>query len=142
MSTPDPDAAARMHAIAAALTAAGLTAQVHVTRGVPDVTATWERPDAKAAEVIVDDDGYAEIRYWNQPQATPTQIATVIVRALAAINATQRTQPSLAGHAQERHQVQDRTGTHPAPSDPGAAQHRPPPRRPLPDGTPRAERRP
>jgi hypothetical protein len=54
MSTPDPDAAARMHAIAAALSAAGLTAQVHVTRGVVDVTATWERPEAKAAEVIVD----------------------------------------------------------------------------------------
>src|ERR1700729_1006641 len=96
MRPPDPDAAARMHAIAATLTAAGLTAQVHVTRGVLDVTATWERPDAKPAEVIVDEDGYAEIRYWNQPWATPPQVATVIVRALAAITATQRTQPALA----------------------------------------------
>jgi hypothetical protein len=43
-----------MRAVAAALTAAGLTAQVHVTRGVLDVTATWERADGKAAEVIVD----------------------------------------------------------------------------------------
>jgi hypothetical protein len=41
----------------------------------------------------VDDDGYTELRYWNQPQATPAQVATVIVRALAAITATQRTQP-------------------------------------------------
>ena len=142
MSTPDPDATARMHAIAAALTAAGLTAQVHITRGVLDVTATWERPDAKAAEVIVDDDGYAEIRYWNQPQATPNQVATVIVRALATATATQRTQPPLAGHARERHQTNDRTDTQPAPSDPSAEQHRPPPRRPLPDGTPRAQLRP
>jgi hypothetical protein len=104
MSTPDPDAAARMHAIAAALTAAGVTARVHVTRGVLDVTATWERPDPKAAEVIVDEDGYAEIRYWNQPWATPPQVATVIVRALAAITATQRTQPPLAatGHTRAK----------------------------------------
>jgi hypothetical protein len=94
MSAPDPDATARMHAIAAALTAAGLTAQVHVTRGVLDVTATWERPDAKAAEVIIDDDGYTEIRYWNHPWATPPQVASVIVRALAAITATQRIQPA------------------------------------------------
>jgi len=85
-----------MHAIAAALTAAGLTAEVHVTRGVPDVTATWERPDAKAAEAIIDDDGYTEIRYWTHPWATPPQIASVIVRVLASITATQRTQRPLA----------------------------------------------
>jgi len=90
---PDPDTAARMHAVVTALTAAGLTAQVHVTRGLLDVTATWERADGKAAEVIVDDDGYVEVRYWNHPWATPAQVATVIVRALAAITATQRTQP-------------------------------------------------
>jgi hypothetical protein len=90
---PDPDTAARMHAVAAGLTAAGLTAAVHITRGVLDVTATWERADGKAAEVIVDDDGYVEVRYWNHPCATPAQVATVIVRALAAITATQRTQP-------------------------------------------------
>jgi len=95
---PDPDTAARMHAVASALTAAGLTAQVHITRGVPDVTATWERASGKAAEMIVDDDGYVEVRYWNHPWATPAQVAAVIVRALAAITATQRTQPPpLAG---------------------------------------------
>ena len=104
MSTPDPDAAARMHAVAAALTTAGLTAHVHVTRGVLDVTATLERPDAKAAEVIIDDDGYTEIRYWNQPSATPPQVATVIVRALAAIIATQRVHlsPATAAHARQK----------------------------------------
>ena len=66
---PDPDTAVRMQSVAAALTAAGLTAQVHLTRGVLDVTATWERADGKAAEVIVDDDGYVEVRYWNRPGA-------------------------------------------------------------------------
>jgi hypothetical protein len=107
MSIPDPDATARMHAIAAALTAAGLTTQVHLTRGVLDMTATWERPDAKAAEVIVDDDGYAEIRYWNHPWAAPPQVATVIVRALAAITATQRTQPPPAITAHMRQTPED-----------------------------------
>jgi hypothetical protein len=126
MNVPDPDAAARMHAIAAALIAAGLSAQVHVTRGVPDVTATWERPDAEAAEVIVDDDGYTELRYWNQPQATPSQIATVIVRALAAITATQRTQPPLAAaRARKSHQAHGGTDTPQAPCDLGETGHQP-----------------
>jgi hypothetical protein len=107
MSTPapDPDTAARMHAVAAALTTAGLTAHVHLTRGVLDVTATWERTGGKAAEVIVDDDGYTELRYWNHPWATPAQVAAVIVRALAAITASQRTQPPpplTSGRAQTR----------------------------------------
>jgi hypothetical protein len=47
MTTPDPDTAARMRAIAAALTAAGLKAQVNRTRGVLDVTATCVRPTAR-----------------------------------------------------------------------------------------------
>jgi hypothetical protein len=66
---------------------------VNQTRGVLDVTATWDRPDGKPTEVIVDDDGYVEVRYWNHPWASSEQVATVIVRALAAIGATQRTQP-------------------------------------------------
>lgn len=53
MSIPHPDGAARMHVIATALIAAGLTAQVHVTRGVLDVTATWERPDGKPAFRVI-----------------------------------------------------------------------------------------
>lgn len=93
MSAPDPDTTARMHAVAAALTDAGMTVQVHITRGVLDVTATVESADGKAAEVIVDDDGYTEIRYWNHPWATPLQVTAVIMRALDAITATQRTQP-------------------------------------------------
>jgi hypothetical protein len=104
-AAPDPDTAARMHAVAAALTAAGLTARVHITRGVLDVTATWEGADGKGAEVIVDDDGYVEVRYWNYPWATPAQVGAVIVRALAAITATQRTQPPpplVSGRARHR----------------------------------------
>jgi hypothetical protein len=85
MRTPDPGTAVRMRAVAAALSAAGLTAQVHVTRGVLDVTATWKQAGGKAPEVIVDEDWYVEIRYWNPPAATSAEVSAVIARALAAI---------------------------------------------------------
>ncbi len=84
---PDPETAARMHATAAALAGAGLDARVHSTRGVLDITASLGRPGSTSAEVIVDEDGYTEIRYWNIPDATPAQITTVITAALAAITA-------------------------------------------------------
>jgi len=41
--------------------------------------------------VIVDEDGYVEIRYWNHPGATSDQVTAVITRALAAIADAQRT---------------------------------------------------
>lgn len=87
----DPGQTARqMRAIAAALTAAGLIADVHDTSGVLDVTATLNRPGRKETQVIVDEDGYVEIRYWNPAGTTPGQVAAVIVRALDAINAAWR----------------------------------------------------
>ena len=89
-STPGQDTARRMGAIATGLVATGLAAAVHDTRGVLDVTATLDRP-GKATEVIVDEDGYVEIRYWNEPDATPGQVTAVITGALAAIAAAQRT---------------------------------------------------
>jgi hypothetical protein len=82
--------ARRMRAIAAGLTAAGLTAQLHDTRGVLDITASLHRPGHKHAVVVVDDDGYVELRYWNHPGATPDQVTAVITRALAAVAAAQR----------------------------------------------------
>lgn len=79
-----------MRAIAAGLADAGLVACLNETRGVLDVTATLDRPGGKASKVLVDEDGYVELRYWNQPGATPEQVTSVIVRALAAIAAAQR----------------------------------------------------
>jgi hypothetical protein len=88
----DPgETARRMRAIAAGLTAAGLTAHVHDTCGVLDVFASLHRPGGKETDIIVDDDGYVEIRYWNHPGATSDQVTAVITRALAAIAAAQRT---------------------------------------------------
>lgn len=89
-STPGSQSARRMSAIATGLVAAGLAAGVHDTRGVLDVTATLDQLGGKATEVLVDEDGYVEIRYWNHPDATPGQVTAVITGALAAIAAAQR----------------------------------------------------
>lgn len=82
------DRAPRMRAIAAELAAAGLDARLHDTRGVLDMTATLHQPGRRTdIEVVLDDDLYAEIRYWNAPDATPAQVSETITRALAAITA-------------------------------------------------------
>jgi hypothetical protein len=77
----------RMQAIAAGLGAAGLTARMHETAGVLDITATLGRPGGHATEVIVDEDHYVEIRYWNPPGAAPGDVTAVITDALSAIAA-------------------------------------------------------
>jgi hypothetical protein len=94
---PDCDIAARMHAIVAELTAAGMDAQVHATRGVLDITASLGQPGGKSTEVIVDEDGYVQISYWNAHAATPAQVAGVIGAALAAITATPGEPARVAG---------------------------------------------
>jgi hypothetical protein len=81
-------AAGWMREIAAELTAAGLTAQVNNTHSALDITAVLRRPGRRNIKIIIDDDGYAEIRYWNPPEATPAQIAITISRALTAILTT------------------------------------------------------
>jgi hypothetical protein len=91
---PDPDVAAWMRATAAALAAAGLEAKVHATRGVLDITASLRQPAGKPVEVIVDEDGYAEIRYWNTPGATAAQVVAAITAALAAITAATPGEPA------------------------------------------------
>jgi hypothetical protein len=86
--TPGSDRAEtvlRMHAIAAGLQAGGLDADVHDTRGVFDIRATLYNGGGKGTDVIIDEDGYVTLSYWNAPGATPAQIIDVINRALAAI---------------------------------------------------------
>jgi hypothetical protein len=82
---PDRDTAARMDAVAAALTGAGLAAQVNQTQGLLDIIASLAQPGGKPIEVIVDEDKYTQVSYWNPPVATPAQIAATIAAVLAAI---------------------------------------------------------
>jgi hypothetical protein len=93
---PDPQTVARMHAAAAALAAAGLDAKVHSTRGVLDITASLHQPGGRPVEVIVDEDGYVQISYWNAPGATPAQVAELITAALAAITTATAGEPARA----------------------------------------------
>jgi flagellar basal body rod protein FlgF len=74
-----------MRAIAAALTAAGLNAQVHQTRGVVDITATWHRPGSKDIDLTLDDDGYIAVSWWSPAGAAPAQVTALISRVLAAV---------------------------------------------------------
>ncbi|MGH3285730.1 MAG: hypothetical protein ACRDPD_13765 [Streptosporangiaceae bacterium] len=97
---PDPGTAARMHATAAALAAAGLDATVHATRGVLDITASLRLPTGRPVEVTVDEDGYVQVSYWNAAGATPAQMAEVITAALAEITtATLSEAAGMAGGA-------------------------------------------
>jgi hypothetical protein len=79
------DTAQRMRAITVGLNAAGLDAHLYETRGVLDITATWHQPGGKDIHAIIDEDHYVEIRYWNDPAATPAQVAAVISRVLTVL---------------------------------------------------------
>jgi hypothetical protein len=99
---PDPTTTARMHATAAALATAGLDAKVHTTRGVLDITASLHQPGGRPVEVIVDEDGYAQISYWNAPGATPAQVAEGITAALAAITTATAGEPARMAESRGR----------------------------------------
>jgi len=103
MTSPSPgrpaaDPAAWVRGIAAALSAAGLTADLHRTAAGLDVTATARPPGLKETEVLVDEDGYIEIRWWAAPGAAADQVAAAITRALTAITAAPPAAPGPRGH--------------------------------------------
>ena len=94
---PGPQTAARMSELADVLGGAGLDVKVHDTRGVLDVTASLGEPGGKAIEVIVDDDGYTQVSYWNPPGATPAQVTAVITAVIAVITAPAEQPTRVAG---------------------------------------------
>lgn len=91
--TLDEDAAVRLQAIAVRLSLAGITTHLYRNCGIPDLTATMRLPGHREVDVIVDEDGYTELRYWADPVATPAEVAYAITSALAAIT------PNLASSA-------------------------------------------
>ena len=82
---PDSAGAARLHEIAAGLAAVGLATRLHRTRAGTDLTATLYPPGHREIEVILDEDGYTEVRYWADLSTTPTATVAIIIAALAAI---------------------------------------------------------
>jgi hypothetical protein len=78
---------AGMRAVAAQLSAAGLASVVHETSAGLELTATSHGPGRREIEVVVDEDGYAELRWWAALGATPADVAAVISRAIASVTA-------------------------------------------------------
>jgi len=76
-----------MLVITGLLTAAGLTACLNVTRDIPDVTARLPVPGGRDIRVIIDDDGYVELRFWTDPGATPSEVASTVTRAVTVVAA-------------------------------------------------------
>jgi hypothetical protein len=52
----------RMDALATELTANGLPATVHVAYGVFDISVTLHQPGQKDINIVIDEDGYTELR--------------------------------------------------------------------------------
>jgi hypothetical protein len=75
----------RMLILTGLLTAAGLAAALNVTRGTPGITARLPQPGGRDITVIVNDDGYIELRFWASPGTTPSQITTTLTRAISVI---------------------------------------------------------
>jgi hypothetical protein len=73
--------------VAASLAAAGLPGRVTEAAGEACLTITTSRPGRRETEVIVDGDGYCELRWWLAQPADPGETATVITAALDAAHA-------------------------------------------------------
>jgi hypothetical protein len=77
--------AEELRVIGGGLAACGLTTHMTDTRAGLDLTATLRPPGRREVEVWFDEDGYAEVRYWNPPGTSPAQVADTALRALRAL---------------------------------------------------------
>lgn len=84
-SVPGSASAARLHEIATGLAAIGLATRLYRTRAGTDLTATLHAPGHREIEVILDEDGYTELRYWADLNTTPAAAVAIITSALQAI---------------------------------------------------------
>jgi hypothetical protein len=82
-------AAERLRVIETWLAAAGLTTRLHASPNAMDLTATLRQPGHREIEVVIDEDGYTELRYWASLSDTPAQTVAIVTSALAAITAIQ-----------------------------------------------------
>lgn len=78
-----------IHAIAAGLAATGVTTGTNGDNltGL-DVTATTCPPGLAKTEIMLDEDGYAEIRWYTNPAAPAAEVTAVLARVLAAVTTT------------------------------------------------------
>src|SRR5215470_16457570 len=81
------DAVERLRTIEVGLAAIGLSTRLRESAGKADLTATLHQPGQREIEVVIDADGYTELRYWANLNVTPTQTVATITSALAVIAA-------------------------------------------------------
>ena len=74
-----------MRAMAAQLAAHGFTTHLADFRAGLDLTAIKSPSGKREAELIMDEDGYAELRYWNPAGPPPAEAVATALRALNAI---------------------------------------------------------
>jgi hypothetical protein len=80
--------ARRIHAIAAGLAATGVATSTNgdSLTGL-DVTATARPAGYAQTEIMLDEDGYAEIRWYTNPAAPAADVTAALARVLAAVTA-------------------------------------------------------
>src|ERR1022692_3700773 len=74
-----------MRTIQAGLAASGLTTPLTDARAGLDLTATLRPSGQHDAEFWIDEDGYAEVRYWIPPGTPPAQVTAAALRAINGI---------------------------------------------------------
>ena len=92
MSTPNEPqsgSAARLREVAAGLAEMGLVTRLQRTRAGTDLTATLHLPGYHEIEVIADEDGYTELRYWCSLSSTPAADVATIARLLETLTTSQ-----------------------------------------------------
>ena len=77
--------AEHMRAIEAGLTACGLITHLTDSRAGLDLTATLSPSGKREAEIIIDEDGFTELRYWNPPGTPPAEVTATALRVLRAV---------------------------------------------------------
>src|SRR6266851_5794694 len=86
---PHSAGAARLREVAARLAEMGLVTRLHRTRAGTDLTATLHLPGYHDIEVIADEDGYTELRYWCSLNSTPSAHVATVARLLEALTASE-----------------------------------------------------
>jgi hypothetical protein len=82
------DPASRIRAIAAGLAATGVVTSTNGDNltGL-DVTATFCPPGRAKTEIMLDEDGYAEIRWHTNPSAPAAEMTAALARVVATVAA-------------------------------------------------------
>src|SRR5215471_21747718 len=81
------DAVERLRTIEVGLVAVALSTRLRESAGTADLTAILQQPGQRELGVVIDADGYTELRYWASVNVTPAQTVATITSALAVIAA-------------------------------------------------------